>query len=279
MQMVINMRHVFSKEPRFNLNHARDEHFTPYAMHTHSFAELYCFLEGKGSFRIEGTRYPLEPGDILLMRPGEAHYIEIDPDCPYERIVVGFDPALLESLEPGNALLQPYFDRKAGSRNLYKPDPVCTGYLLAMAEPDSSRAIGIANLVLLLQRLCRRFLQSADQALPPDSLEQQVICYINQNLHRAISTEELCRQFYLSRPQLCRRFHAATGTSIGRYITAKRMVQARQLLLQGQKPTQVYACCGYRDYTTFFRAYKSFFGHSPREVDRFPLSEEQHILV
>ena len=139
------MKLYIYRDPRFNVSRSRDDQFVPYAMHTHNFAELFCFLGGKGTFHIEGTNYLLNPGDILLMRPGEAHYIEIDPQMPYERIVMSFDTGLLEDWEPGNTLLHPYFDRKAGTRNLYRADPVCTGYLLAMTEQDGSRATILAN--------------------------------------------------------------------------------------------------------------------------------------
>ncbi|MFQ8953737.1 MAG: AraC family ligand binding domain-containing protein [Oscillospiraceae bacterium] len=42
------------------------EHFKA---HTHETYELYCFLGGKGIYRVEGTPYPLKAGDILIMRP------------------------------------------------------------------------------------------------------------------------------------------------------------------------------------------------------------------
>ena len=53
---------------------------------------------------------------------------------------------------------------------------------------------------------------------------------------------------------------------------------ARELLRQGQKPTDICSACGYRDYTTFYRAYTSYFGHSPRQAVGMPLIEERHII-
>ena len=54
-----------------------------FKMHTHEWCEVYYFSEGKGTFKIEGSSYPLESGDILLMRPLESHYIDIDPSHRY----------------------------------------------------------------------------------------------------------------------------------------------------------------------------------------------------
>jgi AraC-like DNA-binding protein len=88
-------------------------------------------------------------------------------------------------------------------------------------------------------------------------------------------------RFYISRTQLCSRFKKATGTSVGGYIAVKRLLTARELLLQGGKPTEVYGLCGYHDYSTFFRAYTKYFGHSPRDAHSFrdAITPNTHILM
>ena len=132
-----------------------------------------------------------------------------------------------------------------------------------IVKKNGSLATITANLMLLLNNLQEEFGRKPQQD-NKNSVEYQIISYINRHLDRDLSIEELCRRFFLSRSQLCRRFQKATGTSIGKYVTAKRMIQAHQLILQGQKPTEVYSACGYGDYTTFYRAYKAYFGVSPK---------------
>lgn len=267
------------RDPLFHIIHAKDETFLPFTMHTHTFAELYCFLGGQGVYHVEGNRYELSPGDILLMRPAEAHYIDVDPDVPYERLYINFDIRIFDTLDPDGQLLRPFFDRKAGCLNHYKADPDCTARLLAMTDPSGSRATILANLILVLQQLCRRFGESAVKEVTPDSVEYRMLRYINQNLHQDLSIASLCDQFFLSRAQLCRRFHAATGTSVGRYVTAKRLILARQLLLQGQKPTDIFSSCGFQDYATFFRAYKRYFGHTPKDALNFQFQEDHAVIA
>ena len=265
------------KEPLFSIIHAKDDTIPSYPMHTHSWAELFCILKGSTLYYIEGNTYSLSDGDILLIRPAEAHHVVAKP-VPYERLYINFDIRLFDKLDPENRLMTPFFDRRAGSRNHYSADPACTQLLLAMTDPDGSRVTMLANLVLVLQKLCRRFGQMSATEKLPDSVEYRMLHYINQNLHRELSVQMLCDKFFLSRAQLCRRFHAVSGTSVGRYITAKRMLLARELLRQGQKPTDIFSTCGYRDYTTFYRAYTSYFGHSPRQAADMPLIEERHII-
>ncbi len=252
----------------FSIRHDRQEpaEFVRFKMHTHTTAELFYFVEGKAVYHIEGSSYALQPGDILLMRPAEAHYVEQDPGMPYERICLNFETTIFGDLDPDNSLLRPYYDREAGKRNLYRMgDNICRGYLDNILSAKD-RLTGIANLILLLGRVCTVF--DRDSTSQPDTLEYRIIRYINRHLEQELSIEKLCEHFYISRAQLCRRFKKITGTSVGKYISAKRLLTAQNLLRQGKKPTEVYAACGYQDYSTFYRAYLQFFGYSPKELHR-----------
>ena len=61
------------------------------------------------------------------------------------------------------------------------------------------------------------------------------------------------------------RFKAETGYSIHSYITNKRLLLARDLLLNGAGATEACYSCGYKDYSAFSRAYKKQFGVSPKK--------------
>ena len=254
------------RNPSISVYHTFDEHFTPFGMHTHMTAELYCILQGKGVYRIEGNHYEINPGDILLMRPGEAHHMQADPNVPYERMYIDFDPQILRSLDPENQLLRPYYDRKAGTLNHFPANPAYIPYIKGVLDPNGSLATVVANLILLMQKLGEAFEQNRHMELQPQSLEYKIISYINHNLEKDLSVQVLCDLFYVSRSQLNRRFLDATNVPVGRYVTVKRMLLARQLLAQGKKATEIYSRCGYRDYSAFYRAYKNHFGCSPNQM-------------
>ena len=252
-------------------------------LHTHTDAELYCFLGGKATYYVEGTAYPLQPGDIILVRPMEAHNVRIDPSAPYERILLNFDAGILSSVDPENRLMQPFFQRPAGKRNLYRPENGrCLTLLQDMTVPSPEpRLVILGNLILLLQQLTQMFCAEQPMVDDPDTLESELVRYINKHLDKDLTIQTLCDRFFISRAQLCRRFRQAIGTSIGNYITAKRLLLARQLLWQKQKPTEVFTACGYQDYSAFYRAYLNYFGHSPSDEQRFnyALAPEARISI
>jgi len=43
--------------------------------HSHSFFEVCFAFEGQGTFRIKGTDYQVQVGDVFVAKPGESHEI------------------------------------------------------------------------------------------------------------------------------------------------------------------------------------------------------------
>ena len=237
-------------------------------MHTHETAELYYFIAGKTVFHIEGTEYIPERGDILFIRPAEAHYTAVDNNYPYERAVINFDIDIFDSIDPDRTLLRPLFERKAGKLNLYKnfrfKDEIHKVCIENMMTPGlNDRMNVLSNLFLLLNEISKVFSDTAANQDESESLEYKIIRYVNKHISEKLTLNDICDKFYISKPQLCRIFKKATGTTMGQYVTVKRLVMARRLINDGAKPTAVYAECGFGDYSTFYRAYIKNFGEAP----------------
>lgn len=239
-----------------------------FSMHFHPCPELYCFISGDAIYHVEGSEYPLEPGDILLMRPNEAHYVEILSGAPYKRFVIRFDPAIFAALDPEGELMRPFNDRESGKGNLYRKtafgDYDTWSIFRLFYENQNRRPGSVAALVLLLSAIGKVFEIAPPALAQTETLENRMLIYINARLGEKISLEDMAQFFYISRAQLCRRFKRATGTSVGNFISTKRLLAAQTMLLQGKKPTDVYSWCGYSDYSTFYRSYCKFFGHNPK---------------
>ncbi len=80
-------------------------------------------------------------------------------------------------------------------------------------------------------------------------------------------SDALAQEAYLSKYYLMRRFKAATGYSLHRYVTMKRLLHARSLLTESPERaiTEISADSGFTDYTAFFRAFKTQFSVTPQE--------------
>ena len=94
---------------------------------------------------------------------------------------------------------------------------------------------------------------------------QDIIHYINQNLTSDLSVDLLAQKFYISKYHMMRLFKAETGCTVYSYIKEKRLLLAKDLLRAGRTVMQVCFDCGFKDYSTFSRAYKKMYGESPRQ--------------
>ncbi|MBQ8639649.1 MAG: AraC family transcriptional regulator [Lachnospiraceae bacterium] len=240
-----------------------------FRMHTHDTCELYYFLSDHAIFHVEGNEYHLSYGDLMLMRPTEAHYIEIDPTQPYERATLNFNPSLFAFVDPENRLMRPFFQREAGTCNHFRstdfPDETWRFYLTQLLQPSDDKRLQILSALFPLLNELQKHEQicSPHSAPQTHTLTMQIIRHINQNLDQPLSLNSLCSRFYISQSQLCRIFKRSTGASIGEYITTKRLLKAQQMLRAKTPATKVLTECGFNDYSAFYRAYHKYFGVSP----------------
>lgn len=241
-----------------------------FAMHAHEWLEVLYFISGSGSYLVEGSQYPLEPGDVFILRPTEMHKLDIDPSVPYERIVIHFSPELLRDIDPSGNLLRPFFDRPLGQFNRYSASDDTAGLLhtafdsFEFGEVPDVRLNLIGRLIMLLTVMDGLHDRSQTHA-PVEGLSGQILAYVNEHLFEDISIQTIADAFYRSPSQVSRIFQQATGNSLWKYVTIKRLMTARALIQRGEPAAVAALACGFSEYSSFYRAYKAQFGHSPRE--------------
>ena len=237
-------------------------------MHSHNSYEIFLLVEGDTDYCVEGSRYHVMQGDIMLMRKGEVHIFQLRSAARYERMCVNFDiPDILEFTGLTH-LLSIFNERPLGKFNHYRSDlfpgnqwteymnKICTTkdtkrqlcYLLSLLSDLNDSMETVKNAPAIADK---------DRAAP-------IIKYINSNLTNELSLDILSERFYISKAHLNRIFKQSTGTTAWEYITIKRLFMAKDMIDSGKQPGDVYQSSGFRDYTTFFRAYKRHFGVSPR---------------
>ena len=265
------------KDKRFEVFHYRDKKMDNVSIHHHDFFEVYFFLSGRVSFKVEGKSYHLEPGDLLLINPQELHQPDIGTDALYERIVLWIDRSYLAGLcaAVGEDLAACFDNEAPGHTNLLRPSKLRRAALSQLLErltreyySDELGSFAYAQGLLTqfmveLNRLAQatNYTQSREE---PD-LVTQVLAYIGSHYHENITLESLASEFFVSKYYLSHEFSHRVGTSIYRYVIFRRLLQARELIAAGQAPGEVYQHCGFGDYANFYRAFKGEYGISPRE--------------
>lgn len=265
------------KDKRFEVFHYRDKKMDHVGIHHHDFFEVYFFLSGRVSFKVEGKSYHLEPGDLLLINPQELHQPDIGQDTLYERIVLWIDRTYLAGLSnTAGTDLTACFDNDApGHTNLLRPSKLRRAALSQLldrltreyySDEIGSFAYAQGLLTQFMVEVNRLVLASVytEKREEPD-LVSQVLSYIGNHYQENITLETLALEFFVSKYHLSHEFSHRVGTSVYRYVIFRRLLQARELIAAGHAPGEVYQNCGFGDYANFYRAFKSEYGISPRE--------------
>ena len=255
----------------FRLFHINDQTKKDFSYHYHDFHKIIVFISGKVTYHIEGKAYHLKPRDILLVSQGAIHKPEIDPSVPYERYIFWIRDDL--SCQELNTCFQKANDR---SFNLVRADSALQerlkDLLPEIEQTLQNKHFGdtvlrnalFTQFMIYINRIFLRTSSSPDKkAYSSDTQVEQLLKYINRNLSENLSIDQLAERFFLSKYHMMRKFKNETGYTIHNYITSKRLLMARSLISQGMPVMKAAQASGFRDYTTFVRAYKKQFGKAP----------------
>ncbi len=246
---------------------SEDSENVRFPMHMHDTYEIYSIYAGDADYYVEGTKYSLRHGDVVVMRKSESHQIVLRSSIPYGRRGLNFDIPFLKNIDPNGTLLSIFEDRPLGQFNHYSaamfPENNWQYYLKKIQETDDP-VRRLAYLLPLLGELSECFDTLKNTEQNTDSINK-IVRYINLNIKNNLSLSMICEHFYLSKAHLNRIFKLATGTTVWNYIMTKRLMLAREMLMTGASPTVTYLKCGFQDYTSFYRAYRKHFGVSPKQ--------------
>ncbi|WP_128971462.1 helix-turn-helix transcriptional regulator [Bradyrhizobium tropiciagri] len=108
--------------------------------------------------------------------------------------------------------------------------------------------------------------ERAHQALQNIEIESVLVSKVRQriraSLDRGLDIEDVCRSLHVSRPTLYRRLKRE-GTSYTELLTAERKQLAYRQIRQGQPVACVSDNLGFKDVSTFHRAFRRWFNQSP----------------
>ncbi|MBQ8321620.1 MAG: helix-turn-helix transcriptional regulator [Clostridia bacterium] len=246
----------------YNLTSSRTE----YKCASDRYSIIY-FISGSGTVNILSKVIPVTPGLIILISPGEKFDISIDAGEESEQYSVSFSAIALHL--DTKELLSELLSDKDKYRAIYQKDrqnapfdSVLDRFFDADRFPERERGVYLS--ALLSELLVLISLSVRDSVIrSKQPLAERVVRYINLNIQRELTLEQIAHRFFVSKFYLCRAFKEATGTSIHNYIITKRLGCAKELIESGESISSAAYKVGFADYSTFYRAYIKHFGTPP----------------
>ena len=257
----------------FQLSHNRDPYFRTMEFHAHDFLELYYFLDGSVTYYIEDQVYDLCPGDLLIIPAGKMHRPVIaNEHAAYERMVLWITPQYLQSIDSPAGDLQKNL-QKVGEHGYCVPFrgdetvfvTALLKKLLYMQNNDIDPKFCAGAVELYLWTIFRSYgvidttHRNETQVIP------QVIRYITEHFSEPLTLEDVAAEFFVSKSYLNRHFKAYTNSTVYAYIMALRLTHARRMLREGIPAVEAGRECGFSDYSTFYKAFKTQTGLSPQQ--------------
>ena len=258
----------------FRLFHLHSQSGTRVEYHYHEFCKLLLLISGRGGYVVDGQRYLLQPGDVVLIGSRSAHRPELEEDSAYERIIIYIDPDFLQQSSTDDCDLMQLFAAQHGHVLRMRENERKKVFALAAAlEKELSGAeygrVLLSNgaLLRLLVEIGRS--QRREDALNPNPVtpnDPRVVewmQYLDRHINEDLEMDALAERFFISKFHMMRLFRQETGFTIHTYLLQRRLLAARQLIERGMRATEACYRSGFRSYSSFTRAYNKHFGTTP----------------
>lgn len=255
-----------------------------YPGESHPFWEFLYVDKGEVAVAGDERSYTLKKGQIIFHRPGEFHKLWANGEVAPNLVVVSFvcdspDMAFFER----RVLTAGDFERDcmaaivSEARSAFSTplnDPDTQGLQRREEVPFAAEQLIRLHLELMLIHL-RRAAAAGKQPAQPGSLIREknqrdfmdkVTAYLEANLHRRLTLEDVCRENLVGRSYLQKIFREKTGGGVMEYFGRMKIDAARQMIRQNRNNfTEISTLLGYTSIHYFSRHFKKVTGMTPSE--------------
>ncbi|MBO4897513.1 MAG: helix-turn-helix transcriptional regulator [Clostridia bacterium] len=259
----------------------------------HDFWEFAYVDSGEIIAVTDGLGQTLKQGQIMFHRPMEVHAHISNKVTPNNMLVVTFtcsSPAMnffdkrVFELGKNSKMLLTLFAEEARhifgsiSGDYNNKNPLGTKHV----SPESLQLLQ-CYLTEFLIKLKRQDENSGSRIkkneisrdIAHSSITELIIAYLEENVYQNITTQDLCKKFYMSKSQLYQLFSDYSGDSPIHYHLKLKMAEAKKLLRDNKMTvSDVADILGYTSIHNFSRAFKNAAGLSPAKYKNKILSGE-----
>ena len=244
-------------------------------VHWHDELEIIYVKSGFLTVSISGESYIGKTGDAFVVSPGNLHLMGSQSGTvdyytflfPLKYISFRtddmLDEKLLEPLNSGHLMICPRV--KDTAKELC--EQLIEIYEAKKDESESKITTQVRTKIILLQFILEMWKKGfviENDTSGRNTVEKEMVSYIQQNFTGKISLREFGEQFHLSEKYISRYFKEHFHITLSQYVTYLRLEHAKQLLQDTDIPvTDVAMQSGYQNVSYFIRSFQKAYAVSP----------------
>ena len=244
-------------------------------VHWHDELEIIYVKSGFLTVNISGENYIGKPGDAFVVSPGNLHFMGSQTGTvdyftflfPLKYIAFRtddmLDDKLIEPLNSGHLMISPEIKDTVKEQC----EQLAGVYAAEIDESESKITGQIKKKIILLQfihELWKKGFIVENDTTGRNTVEKEMVSYIQQNYTGKILLREFGEQFHLSEKYISRYFKDHFHITLSQYVTYLRLEHAKQMLQETDiSVTEVAMQSGYQNVSYFIRSFKKTYGVSP----------------
>lgn len=244
-------------------------------VHWHDELEIIYVKSGFLTVNISGENYIGKPGDAFVVSPGNLHFMGSQTGTvdyftflfPLKYIAFRtddmLDDKLIEPLNSGHLMISPEVKDTVKEQC----EQLAGVYAAEIDESESKITSQIRKKIILLQfihELWKKGFIVENDTTGRNTVEKEMVSYIQQNYTGKILLREFGEQFHLSEKYISRYFKDHFHITLSQYVTYLRLEHAKQMLQETDiSVTEVAMQSGYQNISYFIRSFKKTYGVSP----------------
>ena len=244
-------------------------------VHWHDELEIIYVKSGFLTVNISGENYIGKPGDAFVVSPGNLHFMGSQTGTvdyftflfPLKYIAFRtddmLDDKLIEPLNSGHLMISPEVKDTVKEQC----EQLAGVYAAEIDESESKITGQIKKKIILLQfihELWKKGFIVENDTTGRNTVEKEMVSYIQQNYMGKILLREFGEQFHLSEKYISRYFKEHFHITLSQYVTYLRLEHAKQMLQETDiSVTEVAMQSGYQNISYFIRSFKKTYGVSP----------------
>ncbi len=255
-----------------------------YEGESHPFWEFLYVDKGEVDVVGGDRHYTLKKGQIIFHKPGEFHKLWANGEVAPNLVVVSFkcdSPAMdffkEKVLQVGD------MERNCMAAIVSEAESV---FATPLNDPDTQQLVRNQDIPFAAEQLIRLHLElmlinlqrvaiTSQPIAQPGSLIREknqkdfmdkVLTYLEANIHRRLTLEDVCRENLVGRSYLQKIFRERTGGGVMEYFGKQKIAAAKQMIRQNRNNfTEISAMLGYTSIHYFSRHFKKVTGMTPSE--------------